>query len=85
MDMEAKIDRVLEIVNDVRINQAEQAVILARNTEDMRTHIKRTNLLEKQVEKALFPIKALKYIVGGVGVVAAVISGVYGVVQIFIR
>lgn len=78
--LEEKVDRLQESTNHIKIEQVEMRHILARNTEDVAKHIKRTDLLEEQV---LFPIKALRWILTGVVGAAGAIGAVYGVVKLF--
>lgn len=77
---EEKLDRVQESINQVRMEQLTQRSILARNTDDVEKHIKRTELLEKEV---LFPVRALRWVVTGVIAGAGAFATIYGVVKLF--
>lgn len=46
-----KIDKCIELINEVRLEQVKMNAVLLRNTQDVEKHIKRTDLLEKQVKK----------------------------------
>lgn len=91
MDLHLKLDKILEIVTEVRITQAEQALVIERNTDDLAAHMKRTEILEerqghfeKKMEDIAFPARALKYIVGGIFIIATGVLAVYGVLQIIV-
>lgn len=88
--LEAKLDRILEMVADVRVNLAEQGVVLKRNTDDLELHMQRTAILEdrqaafeKKMEDIAFPARALKFVFLGVVGVAAGITAIYGVLKLF--
>ncbi len=75
--LEVKIDKL-----DERLDRID--VTLAKQNECLETHIKRTNLLEKEIE----PIKAMQQQVLGVGkllgvlsILAVIISSVYKFLQ----
>lgn len=51
MSIDNKLDQCLESIHRVELIQVEIRSDLARNTDDMEEHIKRTNLLEKKLSK----------------------------------
>lgn len=48
--LENKIDKILEDLNEVKVVQARHTVLHEKNTEDLERHILRTNLAEERIE-----------------------------------
>lgn len=81
-----KIDQILEKVNDIEKVLIRHELLHERNTESLETHIKRTNLLEKQlnkIEDEINPIKthvaiinsSVKVILTVASIIGAIILG----------
>ena len=85
MELSDKVDKILELVTEVRIDQAKQAVVLQRNTDDLELHIKRTALAEERIEAMELPMRLLKYAVLGLISIATGVGAVYTTIQLFIR
>lgn len=45
-----KLDQIISDINEIKVLQAEHAVLHRRNTEDLERHIKRTDLAEERIE-----------------------------------
>ena len=76
MDYKEEFKYLRQKVDDISEIQAKHTVILERNTESLVEHVRRTNLLEEQLEVALIPIKVARivgYIIGLLGTVVGAI------------
>ena len=51
MNLHEKLDKCLERLHDIQLVQASMNKDVSRNTQDLETHIKRTDLLEKKLTK----------------------------------
>jgi len=51
--LQERLDQIADLLR-------EQAITLARNTDSLEEHMRRTNLLEEQMELALWPIRIAK-------------------------
>lgn len=60
MNADQKLDKLMEMVSDIRVVQAKHSLLHERNTEDLETHIKRTDLLEGEIKAAQDDIATLK-------------------------
>jgi hypothetical protein len=78
-----QLNKIQADIEELKIIAAKNAVVLERNTEDIRKHIRRTDLLEDQVQIALLPIKFAKWSAAVVGVGASLASLVYTVCRLF--
>lgn len=75
--MSDKLDRILEHVTQLRVDTASIQKDVEKNTEDLSEHIRRTNILEKQMNTALLPIKFAKVsgaILASIGVLAGLLK-----------
>lgn len=45
-----KLDQIISDINEIKVLQAEHAVLHRRNSDDLERHIKRTDLAEKRIE-----------------------------------
>ena len=54
MSVDGKLDTIVETIGEMKIEQVSQGITLRNNTKDMRTHIKRTNILEGKVQKVWY-------------------------------
>lgn len=52
--MSEKIDKILDIVTEIKIDQAEMRKDVSQNTDDLAEHIRRTNLLEGKLQKIIY-------------------------------
>jgi hypothetical protein len=71
MDLRQEIENIREKLIEVIEILSRNTATLERNTEDMREHIRRTQILEEQMQTALLPIKMFKVLGIIVSVVAA--------------
>lgn len=77
MSVEEKIDRCLQEIQEIRLEQVKTNLILDRNTDELEIHIKRTNLLEKQVARVfMFAILAAGFVAAKYGTDILKIIGV---------
>ena len=65
MKTEEKIDKIAEDIGEIKIT-------MAVNTESLKEHIKRTNLLEKRVEPMWTSYKVIGFIISASFVLAAI-------------
>lgn len=56
-------ERLFEMLSELKVHAATTNERLAHYNASLDDHIKRTNILEKQMEMALMPIKASKFLV----------------------
>ncbi|NDE09874.1 MAG: hypothetical protein EBZ95_04820 [Chitinophagia bacterium] len=49
-NLESKLDKIIEDLNEVKIVQARHTVLHEKNTEDLERHILRTNIAEQRIE-----------------------------------
>jgi len=87
--VESKLDQIIETLTDIRVTLADHSHIMQRNTEDLAEHIRRTNILEtrqeahgKDLQEALLPIKALKFVGSLIIGISAVTAAIYGLIQL---
>lgn len=66
-----KLDRILDKLDHHGRLLERHSVLHEQNTEDLKEHMRRTQLLEMRVDKVELPMKAMKW---GVSVVAALAS-----------
>lgn len=78
MTTEQKLDRVLEQLSNHSVVLAEHTILHKQNTEDLREHIKRTNLLE---EKLLALYKWMWTLVGAGAVLIYIINHVISLIK----
>lgn len=52
--MDAKLDKILETVTEIRIDQVGIKKDVSQNTDDLHIHIKRTNILEGKLQKIIY-------------------------------
>lgn len=76
--IEAKIDQLVEKVGVTNIQLALHSQLHKQNSIDLAHHIKRTDLLQDQMEMALLPIKTGKVVV----VLASSAATIYGLYQL---
>ena len=95
MQLHPNFDILIETIGELRETMARNTAILEVNTEQLKEHIRRTELLEqsldhhrdntaRQMEEALLPIKTFKAIAKFFGYVAAIGSGI-GALAVIIR
>lgn len=70
---------ILEIWKQLERNTS----ILEQNTEHLREHIRRTNLLEGQMETALLPIRVFRILVYTLGIASTILAVVSATLHIF--
>ena len=58
--MNSEFQYLQERLDQIAALLREQAITLARNTDSLEEHMRRTNLLEEQMELALWPIRIAK-------------------------
>lgn len=81
------------IANDIRYirsrldtvaeTQAEHSIILEENADDLAEHIRRTEMLEEQMETALLPIKIMKWAGAVIGVLGTAVGIAVTIKQLF--
>lgn len=76
--MKEDIQYLRERVDGIGETLAKNTAILEQNTESLKEHMRRTELLEKHMDVALIPIKATKWLVS----VAAAIATIYSAIQL---
>lgn len=95
MQLHPEFGRLIESVSELRETMARNTAILEVNTDQLKEHMRRTDLLEDQIElhrreldakmeEALLPIKTVRALAKLGGYVAAIASGI-GAVIFFIR
>lgn len=57
-------DRLFEMLSELKVHAATTNERLAHYNDSLDLHIKRTELLEKDMQVALLPIKSIKFLVG---------------------
>lgn len=72
--MTEKMDKLVEDVTQVRIDVAKIVVVLETNTESLVEHVRRTDLLEKQLNKQQIPFEVVKYVVATAGLAYTVLK-----------
>ena len=82
MSTDQKIDKLVEHVLEMKGTLAENTVTLNQNTKDMAEHIRRTNILETQMRRALFPIDFFTALAKVIAVIAATTGLVWSIVQL---
>lgn len=60
--LQERLDQIADLLR-------EQAITLARNTDSLEEHMRRTNLLEEQMELALWPIRIAKVMMWAGGLI----------------
>lgn len=76
-----RLEKLHDMVTQIHIMCVKNTVTLEQNTKDIALHIKRTHLLEKQMETALIPIKFARWAVAfavGAGAVFGFVKLVIG-------
>lgn len=81
--MDQKLDKIIDEVAEIKIIVAKNTFMLEKNTEDIEHHIKRTDLLQDQMQTALIPIRFAKWSAAVLGVGATIIGAIYGMVEIY--
>ena len=76
--IEQKLDMVIEKISAQSVLLERHGMLHEKNTLDLADHIKRTNLLEAQLDTALEPITFFKTL-GKILAFIAVIIGIYSV------
>ena len=67
-------DRLFEMLSELKVHAATTNERLGVYNQQLELHIKRTELLEKDMQVALLPIKATKFLVGAAIGASAVIG-----------
>jgi hypothetical protein len=81
--IDAKIDKMAEDIGEVKVTQAEQKVILSGQADQLKEHIRRTELAESRIdkhEKAIWFLKGAVYtftVLAGLAGLAAAIWQAY--------
>lgn len=70
-------------VDGIADTLAKNTVVLEANTESLREHIRRTDLLEKQMDTALIPIKAIKIGAYLLGLLGTIFGGIMAIREWF--
>lgn len=70
-------------VDGIADTLAHNTAILEKNTESLKEHMRRTEILETQMETALIPIKSVKILAYIFGLITAIGSGIMAVMQFF--
>lgn len=78
--MKEDIQYLRQRVDGIADVLTKNTTVLEANTESLKEHMKRTELLEEQMETALIPIKASKilaYVLGFIGTIAGAVVGLH--------
>ena len=67
MKLDEKIDKIVDDIGEIKVT-------MAVNTESLKEHIRRTNLLEKRVEPLWMTYKVIAYILGSSLSIAALLE-----------
>ena len=59
-------DRLFEMLSELKVHAATTNERLGVYNQQLELHIKRTELLEKDMQVALLPIKSIKFLIGAV-------------------
>lgn len=70
-----RIDQIADILS-------KNTAILEANTDSLKEHIRRTELLEQQMDTALLPIYFMKWLAYGIGIVGTIAGTVLGIWQL---
>ena len=68
-----KQDKIQDNIVEIKIDLAKNIVISEKNEENLKEHMKRTELLEQRVDKNEIPLKVLAFIGVPVGLIFAII------------
>jgi len=71
-----------ERIDQIADTLSKNTAILESNTESLKEHIRRTDLLEQQMDTALLPIHFMRWLAYGIGVVLTVAGTVLGIWQL---
>lgn len=75
-------DDLLNHIIEIKETLAANTVTLNQNTADVAHHIKRTDALEKRVEKVELPYKSAKWVAAFVVGLAGVVAALYSLLQL---
>lgn len=78
MDHKEDIQYLRQRVDGIGETLAKNTAILEQNTDSLREHMRRTELLEKQMDTALLPIRAIKWLAS----VVIAIGSIYSVIKL---
>lgn len=76
--MDQKIDRILDKIEDLAVEQARTNVRLDTYNAQLAEHIRRTSILEEQMKTALLPIQTGKVAVA----LSAGAATIYGLIRL---
>lgn len=82
-----KLDGIKEDVSEIKVHVAKHAVILEAQHEQLKEHIKRTNLLEQKlepVEKHVARVDGALRLLGGIAAAIAALAGLVKIAQFFL-
>lgn len=78
--MQKEFAYLRERVDSISDTLSKNTAILESNTESLREHIRRTEILEEQMDTALLPIRVTKgalYILGVIGTIAGAVLALW--------
>jgi hypothetical protein len=81
------VKEILDETKEIRKEQSDMGIQLARNTDLLDEHIRRTNLLEAQMDIALTPIRflgTLQKVAKWVAAVAAAVTAIGSTIYFFL-
>lgn len=81
--MKDEIQYIRGRVDSIADVLARNTVVLEKNTESLQEHMRRTEILEEQMDTALIPIKVGKVAVWVVGILSAVATVVGAALQYY--
>lgn len=84
----SKLDGIKDDVSEIKIHVAKHAVILEAQHEQLKEHIKRTNLLEQKlepVEKHVARVDGALRLLGGIAAAIAALAGLVKIAQFFLQ
>lgn len=60
MKLSDKLDKLIETVTDIKVEQAKQGIILQTNTEDLKDHMRRTEIAEQRLDLLTADVQNVK-------------------------
>jgi hypothetical protein len=80
MNIETKLDKIMDKLEQQSNTLARHGVLHEKNTEDLEEHIRRTAMLETQMDTALLPIKFVKMLVA-ISLGSAAVIGLFQLIK----
>jgi hypothetical protein len=77
-DLHTDVREIRNLVIELGKETTANSVVLSKNTEDVAEHIRRTSILEDQVQEIRWSFKVLLLVASGLSAAAAAIAGLFG-------